>query len=79
MQTTTHRVAPRTSVRATVALILLIIGGINWALVGLFRVDLVAALLGSMSPASRLVYILIGAAALVAIASFTRMTRPRLE
>jgi len=77
VQTSTHRVAPSSSLRATVALILLIIGGINWAFVGLFGVDLVATLLGSMSPASRLVYILVGAAALVAIASFKRMTRPR--
>lgn len=48
-----------------VAIALIIIGGINWGLVGFFRFDLVAALLGDMSALSRLVYALVGIAALV--------------
>lgn len=45
------------------AAVLLVIGGLNWGLVGLFGFDLVAAALGEMSAASRLVYALVGLAA----------------
>ncbi len=43
--------------------ILVIVGGLNWALVGLFNFDLVAAIFGDMSFLSRTVYILVGASA----------------
>ena len=43
---------------------LLIVGGLNWGLVGLFGFDLVAALFGEMSLLSRIVYTLVGASAL---------------
>ncbi len=46
-------------------LFLVIVGGINWGLVGLFQFDLVAALFGGQQAAlSRLVYVLVGASAL---------------
>lgn len=45
------------------ALVLTIIGGINWGLVGLFSFDLVAYLFGSMSILSRIVYILVALSA----------------
>jgi hypothetical protein len=48
----------------TITLVLLIVGGINWGLVGLFGFDLVAVILGEMSPLSRAVYTLVGASAL---------------
>ena len=48
----------------TATLALLIVGGLNWGLVGLFDFDLVAALLGQMSALSRLVYTLVGVSAL---------------
>lgn len=47
-----------------VALVLLIIGGLNWLLVGLFSIDLVAALFGTMTFFTRLIYILVGLAAI---------------
>jgi uncharacterized protein len=47
-----------------VTLVLVIVGGLNWGLVGLFDFDLVAALFGEMSPLSRIVYVLVGASAL---------------
>jgi hypothetical protein len=54
-----------------IALVLLIVGGLNWGLVGLFHFDLVAALfggeLGPRSALSNLIYILIGLAALYGI------------
>ncbi len=45
-------------------LILLIVGGLNWGLVGAFEFDLVAALFGEGSAMSRLVYVLVGLSAL---------------
>ena len=46
-----------------VTLALVIIGGLNWGLVGLFGFDLVAALFGAASLLARLVYILVGVSA----------------
>ncbi|XBQ16145.1 MAG: DUF378 domain-containing protein [Oceanicaulis sp.] len=50
-----------------IALILVIIGGINWGLVGLFDFNLVAAIFGTESWFTNLVYILVGIAALYSI------------
>ncbi len=46
-----------------IAAALLVVGGLNWGLVGGFHLDLVAALLGAGSVVSRLVYLLVGLAA----------------
>jgi uncharacterized membrane protein YuzA (DUF378 family) len=46
-----------------VVTLLLIVGGLNWGLYGLFRFDLVAAIFGEMSVLSRLVYVVVGLAA----------------
>jgi len=48
-------------------LLLLIVGGLNWGLVGLFDFDLVAAIFGDMSVISRIVYVLVGVSALAQI------------
>ena len=48
----------------TTALVLTIIGGINWGLVGLFSFDLVAYLFGPMSILSRIVYTLVALSAI---------------
>lgn len=62
----------------SIALFLLVIGGLNWGLVGLFHFDLVAALfggsLGPRSGFSNLVYILVGLAALYGIYLFRPLT-----
>ncbi len=51
-----------------ICLVLIIIGAINWALVGLFEVDLVASLFGGSDELlARLVYIIIGIAGLIDI------------
>lgn len=47
-----------------IALALVVIGGLNWGLVGLIDMDLVAALLGKKSVLSRTVYVLVGLSAL---------------
>ena len=43
-----------------VVAVLLVVGGINWGLVGFFQFDLVAALFGAASPLSRMVYAMVG-------------------
>lgn len=43
-----------------IALVLIIIGAINWGLIGLFQFDLVATIFGEMSIISRIVYDLVG-------------------
>jgi len=58
-----------------VAMILLIIGGINWGLVGLANFDLVAALFGDGSALSRIVYVLVGLAALYSLYTTSKMGR----
>jgi uncharacterized protein len=50
-----------------IALILVIVGGLNWGLVGLLDFDLVAALFGVDTWLTNLVYILVGIAALYCI------------
>jgi uncharacterized membrane protein YuzA (DUF378 family) len=44
--------------------VLLVVGGLNWGLVGLFGFDLVATIFGNMSLLSRIVYLLVGASAI---------------
>ncbi len=45
-------------------LVLVIVGGLNWGLVGLLNFDLVATILGKMSLLSRIVYTLVGVSAI---------------
>ncbi len=53
------------------AFVLLIIGGLNWGLVGIFNLDLVAYLFGNLSIISRIVYTLVGISAIYAIYPLT--------
>lgn len=46
-----------------VAYVLIIVGALNWGLVGFFSFDLVATLFGGMTTLSRIVYALVGLAA----------------
>jgi hypothetical protein len=64
------------SILSVVALVLLIIGGLNWALVGLFNLDLVAAIFGAMSMPTRVVYVVVGIAAIYALTLLPRLSRP---
>ena len=45
--------------------ILVLIGALNWGLVGAFQFDLVAYLFGDMTLATRIVYILVGISAII--------------
>lgn len=51
----------------TISLILVIIGAINWLLVGLFNFNLVSAIFGERSAASKVIYVLVGIAGLLVI------------
>jgi uncharacterized protein len=53
-----------------ITLLLVIIGGLNWLLVGLFDFDLVAALFGEMTLLSRIVYVLVGVSAVYQLIPF---------
>ncbi len=57
-----------------IVLILVIIGGLNWGLIGLFKFDLVAAIFGDMSAISRIVYTLVGITAI-----WLAVLMPRLQ
>ncbi|MBR2047538.1 MAG: DUF378 domain-containing protein [Oscillospiraceae bacterium] len=61
----------------TIALLLAIIGGLNWGLVGLFKFDLVAWLFGGQTALlARVVYILVALSALWCITLLFRKDRP---
>lgn len=53
-----------------IALILVLVGALNWGLVGAFKFDLVATIFGSMSIVSRIVYSLVGISAIYGAFSF---------
>ena len=50
-----------------ISYILVIIGALNWGLIGLFSFDLVAAIFGDMSLITRVVYTLVGLSAIVSL------------
>ena len=62
-----------------IALILVVVGAVNWGLVGMFQFDLVATLFGGQAaPLSRIVYSLVGASgvALLALRTVGATTSP---
>ena len=64
----------------TIALILSIIGSINWGLVGIFQFDLVAWLFGGQgSVVSRIIYTLVGLAGLWCITLLFRNGRQKID
>ncbi len=73
----THNTAPgrAMSVATWIAFILLVIGGINWGLVGLFGFDLVATLFGDMSALSRIIYVLVGISAVYCLFAMPAVRR----
>lgn len=56
-----------------IALTLVIIGAINWLLIGLFSLDLVATLFGTMSVFSRIIYVLVGISGLISIGLYSKI------
>lgn len=58
-----------------IALTLVIIGAINWLLIGLFSFDLVATLFGNMSVLSRIIYSLVGISGLISIGIYSKIDK----
>lgn len=64
----------------TIALIISIIGSINWGLIGLFQFDLVAWLFGGQgSIISRIIYGIVGLAGLWCVTLLFRRARPMVD
>jgi len=57
------------------ATVLLIIGGLNWGVVGLTGSDLVGALFGNLSPLSRAVYLVVALAGLYEVVQWKAIQR----
>lgn len=55
------------------ALTLVIVGALNWLLIGLFKFDLVATLFGNMSVLSRIVYSLVGVSGIISLGLYTKI------
>jgi uncharacterized protein len=56
-----------------IALTLVIIGALNWLLVGLFDFNLVSTLFGTMSILSRIIYILVGISGIISIGLYSKI------
>lgn len=61
------------------ALVITVIGALNWGLIGLFRLDLVALLFGQMSWLSRIVYVIVGICGIYLLTFFGRVGSSRKE
>lgn len=57
-----------------IALTLVIIGAINWLLVGIFEFNLVDSIFGSLSVISRIIYTIVGIAGLWSIAFYSKVS-----
>lgn len=55
------------------ALTIVIIGAVNWGLIGIFKLDLVSLLFGNMSWISRVVYALVGLSGLYLLSLYGRV------
>lgn len=56
-----------------ISLTLVIVGALNWLLIGLFNFDLVATLFGTMSILSRIVYSLVGLSGIISIGLYSKI------
>jgi uncharacterized membrane protein YuzA (DUF378 family) len=58
------------------ALVLIIVGGLNWGLVGAFDFNLVDSIFGEGSLLSRIVYVLVGLSAVYMVFAATKLASP---
>lgn len=56
-----------------IVLTLVIVGALNWLLIGIFDFDLVAAIFGTMSAFSRIIYTLVGISGIISIGLYTKI------
>lgn len=59
--------------------ILVLVGALNWGLVGLYNYDLVAALFGEMTRITRIIYILVGLSAVVSAITAYMCCKGKME
>ena len=57
-----------------IALALVIIGALNWLLVGLFNFNLVSTLFGNMSVFSRIIYVLVGISGVISLGLYSTLS-----
>jgi len=62
-----------------VALVLMIVGAINWGLIGLFGFNLVGALFGTASALTAIIYVLVGLAGLYGIFMLSTLVKSRRD
>ena len=55
-----------------IAVILLLVGGLNWGLVGLFKFNLIDAIFGDMTAITRAIYVLVGLSAVYRIIGWAK-------
>lgn len=58
-----------------ITLILILVGALNWGLVGFFKFDLVAAIFGQMTVLARIVYSLVGLSAIYTIITLKHLMK----
>jgi uncharacterized membrane protein YuzA (DUF378 family) len=73
----THSSSKRMTAAEWIPMLLLMIGGINWGLVGLMDFNLVEYLFGEMTTISRIIYIAVGVSALYSLYLSSRMSSNR--
>lgn len=56
-----------------VSLILIIIGAINWGLIGFFRFDLISYFFGDLSAISRIIFAIVGIAGIYSLVLFWKL------
>ena len=56
-----------------ISLILIILGGINWGLVGFFGIDLIGMIFGELSMVTRTIFVLVGLAAIYSLVLFWKL------
>ena len=56
-----------------IVLTLVIVGALNWLLIGLFKFDLVASLFGNLSAFSRIIYTLVGISGILSIGLYSKI------
>ncbi|MFA5878186.1 MAG: DUF378 domain-containing protein [Candidatus Staskawiczbacteria bacterium] len=58
-----------------IAFVLVIIGGLNWGLIGILNIDLVAEIFGGLTTASQIIYTLVGLAALYLAINYNKVCK----
>lgn len=58
-----------------VAYVLVLVGALNWGLVGAFKFNLVEAILGDMTALARIVYVLVGLSAVYLVVTVGKLAR----